>query len=136
MPIKKENVGRYPKDWKAIVAQVRERSGDRCEGSPAFPDCRVPNGAVGYREDGRWVQLGESIDAAGLAIDSAIEDGHKVVKIVLTCGHLNHTPEDCRLENLRHWCNRCHLVYDGKHHTESAYMTRKANANNQELPLE
>jgi hypothetical protein len=48
MPIRPENRRRYPKDWKAIVAQVRERSGDRCEGSPAFPDCRVMNGAVGY----------------------------------------------------------------------------------------
>ena len=44
MPIKPENRARYPKDWKAIVEQVRERSGDRCEGSPDFPDCRAQNG--------------------------------------------------------------------------------------------
>ena len=88
MPIKPENRARYPKDWKAIVAQVRERSGDKCEGSPAFPDCRVANGAVGYREGGRWVQLGESADEAGLASDVAMLDGHKVVRIVLTTAHL------------------------------------------------
>ena len=135
MPIKPENRARYPKDWKAIVERVRERSGDKCEGSPAFPDCRLPNGAVGYRDGGQWVQLGESVDAAGLAIDAAVDDGFKPVKIVLTTAHLNHEPEDCRLENLRHWCQRCHLVYDGKHHTETAYTTRMAKRNNLELPL-
>lgn len=41
MPIKPENRARYPANWDEIVAQVRERSGNRCEGSPAFPDCRV-----------------------------------------------------------------------------------------------
>lgn len=135
MPIKKENRARYPKDWKDIVEQVRERSGDRCEGSPAFPDCRLPNGAVGYRDGDRWVELGESIDAAGLAIDAAADDGFKPIKIVLTTAHLNHQPEDCRLENLRHWCQRCHLVYDQQHHNETAYATRMKKRNNLELPL-
>jgi hypothetical protein len=106
MPIKPENRDRYPKDWRAIVELVRERSGDCCEGSPAFPDCRAPNGKP-----------------------------HPVTgsKVVLTTGHLNHEPEDCRLENLRHWCQRCHLVYDAEHHAQTAYATRKAKANTQEL---
>lgn len=128
MPVKPENRARYPKDWKQIVERVRERSGDACEGSPAFPECRVPNGAVGYRVDSRWVQLGESIDAAGMASDAAMDDGFKVISIVLTTGHLDHTPENCDLSNLKHWCQRCHLVYDAKHHAETAYATRKARA--------
>lgn len=106
MPIKPENRARYPADWKQIVAQVRERSGDKCEGSPAFPDCRADNG------------------------QSHPETGSKVV---LTTGHLNHEPEDCRLENLKHWCQRCHLVYDGNHHAQTAYATRKAKANTPDL---
>jgi glyoxylase-like metal-dependent hydrolase (beta-lactamase superfamily II) len=126
MPIRPENRSRYPKDWKAIVAQVRERSGDRCEGSPAYPDCRVQNGAVGYREEGRWVQLGESVDDAGEKIDAAHCDGFRVTRIVLTTGHLDHTPENCDLANLRHWCQRCHLHYDRGHHNETAYRTRRA----------
>lgn len=133
MPIKRENLARYPKNWRAIVAQVRERSGDCCEGSPAFPDCRVPNGAVGYRDAGRWVQLGASVDDAGLNIDAAAADGFKPVRIVLTTGHLDHVPENCDLANLRHWCQRCHLVYDGRHHAETAYMTRRAKAGTLEL---
>lgn len=128
MPIKPENRRRYPPDWPAIVEQVRERSGNCCEGSPAFPDCRVPNGAVGYRDAGRWVQLGESVDAAAQYVDAAIEDGFRVVRIVLTCGHLDHTPENCEPANLRHWCQRCHLHYDQQHHAQTAYMTRKARA--------
>ena len=43
MPIKPENKGRYPKDWKQTVEKVRQRSGDCCEGSPAYPDCRAEN---------------------------------------------------------------------------------------------
>lgn len=32
MPIRPENRGRYPKDWKAISLGVRNRAGWRCEG--------------------------------------------------------------------------------------------------------
>jgi hypothetical protein len=108
VPIKPENRLRYPADWPVIVAKVRERSGDRCEGSPAFPDCRAAN-----------------------------REAHPVTGslVVLTTGHLNHQPEDCRLQNLRHWCQRCHLVYDQKHHAETAYATRKARANTMPLPF-
>ena len=44
MPISAENRARYPRDWKAIVSRIRDRSGNRCEGSPAYPDCRADNG--------------------------------------------------------------------------------------------
>jgi hypothetical protein len=99
MPIKPENRARYPKNWREIVARVRERSGDRCEGSPAFPDCRAENGKPHPVTGGR---------------------------VTLTTGHLDHVPENCDLSNLRHWCNRCHLVYDARHHAETAYTTRRA----------
>jgi hypothetical protein len=108
VPIKPENRHRYPAEWPQIVAQVRERSGDKCEGSPAFPACRAAN-----------------------------KEPHPVTGsvVVLTTGHLNHRPEDCTLENLRHWCQRCHLVYDQKHHAETAYATRKSRANTLPLPF-
>lgn len=106
MPIRPENRKRYPPNWREIVAQVRERSGDCCEGSPAFPDCRAPNG--------------QPHPATGS-------------KVVLTTGHLDHVPEHCDLANLRHWCQRCHLVYDREHHAETAYATRKARAATQDL---
>ncbi len=45
MPIRPENRARYPKDWKDVRARILERAGNRCEGSPAYPDCRAPNGS-------------------------------------------------------------------------------------------
>lgn len=31
MPIRAENRGRYPEDWKRISAAIRERAGGKCE---------------------------------------------------------------------------------------------------------
>jgi hypothetical protein len=31
MPIRASEKARYPKDWKAISARIRERAQDRCE---------------------------------------------------------------------------------------------------------
>lgn len=99
MPIRAENRDRYPDDWKEISLSIRERAGNRCEGSPAYPDCRAENGEP-HPETGS--------------------------RVVLTVGHLNHQPEDCDPENLRAWCQRCHLTYDAKHHAENARQTRRA----------
>jgi len=85
VPIRPENKARYPKDWKRISAAVREDAGNRCEGSPSFPDCRAENGKP-HPETG--------------------------AKVVLTTAHLDHHPENCARENLRAWCQRCHNVYD------------------------
>lgn len=57
------------------------------------------------------------------------------IVIVLTVAHLDHQPEHCTDDNLRAWCQRHHLAYDLVHHTTTAYMTRRARANNLELPL-
>ena len=85
MPIRPENRSRYPSDWPAISRRIRVRAGDRCEGSPAFPDCRAENGKP-----------------------------HPVTgsMVVLTVAHLDHQPENCDDANLRAWCQRCHNVYD------------------------
>lgn len=40
-------------------------------------------------------------------------------KRTLTVAHLNHTPEDCRRENLKALCSGCHLRYDAIHHAET-----------------
>lgn len=85
MPIKVENRARYPKNWKDITARIRERAGNCCEGSPAYPDCRAANG-----------------------------QSHPVTgsRVVLTVAHLDHMPEHCDPSNLRAWCQRCHITYD------------------------
>ena len=97
MPIKDRSL--YPSNWKDITASIRERAGNRCEGSPAYPDCRAENGQP-----------------------------HPVTgsKVVLTVGHLDHTPGNCEPGNLRAWCQRCHVTYDAQYHAQNAAATRRA----------
>ena len=85
MPIRPENRARYPKDWKVISLTIRTEAQWMCEGSPAYPGCRAAQGKP-----------------------------HPVTggKVVLTVGHLDHTPENCDRENLKAWCQRCHNTYD------------------------
>lgn len=119
MPIRPENRCRYPDNWKEIRAAVLERGGHRCEN----PACRVGNGWVGYRDEGGYfVRLAE----AGRPEDWVGPEGRKVFRIVLTCAHLDHVPENCELENLRAWCQRCHLRYDAEYHARNAAATRRA----------
>ncbi len=49
----------------------------------------------------------------------------KIIKIVLTIAHLDHTPENCADDNLRAWCQRHHLAYDQAHHAANAYASRR-----------
>ncbi len=100
MPIRAENKHRYPSDWAAIRARILNRAGHRCEGSPAFPDCRADN-----------------------------HQPHPVTgsRVVLTVGHLDHRPENCALGNLRAWCQRCHNTYDAPVR-RSGILRRRADA--------
>jgi streptomycin 6-kinase len=131
MPIKPENKGRYPANWKDIRAAILERAGNCCE----WAACGVANRSVGIWKAGVFFKLADSRHTADLAVDAATEDGDKVTEIVLTIAHLDHTPEHCDPSNLMAMCQRHHLAYDQAHHTTSAYMTRKARMQTLELPL-
>ena len=123
MPIKPENLAKYPADWKTVVVpRIRARSGDRCE------RCGVHNGAVGYRKsDGCFVMLGRSPEDADFRIDAAIDDGHKVIKIVLTVAHIHDPdPANCADDNLAHLCQRCHNLHDAPMRAKNARQTRRA----------
>jgi len=91
-PIRPENKHRYPENWKEIRAYILERAFNKCEGSPAYPDCR----AVNY-------------------------EPHPVTgsKVILTIAHLNDPIEDCSDDNLKAMCQRCHLTYDLKRHKQN-----------------
>lgn len=95
MPIKPENAVRYPKNWKEIRQRILARAGHKCE------LCGIENYA-------------QRINRQGASI-----------KVVLTIAHLNHTPEDCSDDNLRAWCQKCHLAYDHEHHQRNAHNTRR-----------
>ena len=111
MPIRPEQKARYPKDWKLISLEVRERAGWVCEGSPGhYPDCRAANAQP-----------------------------HPVTgsRVVLTVAHLDHVPENVgepgNRPNLMAMCQRCHLTYDAKEHVKNARVTRYLKAGQPDL---
>ena len=92
MPIRPENLARYPKNWKDMVACARERSGNRCE-------C---DGKCGIEHEGGRCN---------------VENGelHPVTlsKVVLTLAHEHGVPlEETSIERMFHACQRCHNRYD------------------------
>lgn len=143
MPIRPENRARYPKDWPTISAAIRERAGYCCEGSPDFPNCRVRNGELGGRDrHGNWYPA-QPLGERNLALEwpkpgtnakcSGHEEKLRIVRIVLTVAHLDHTPENCDPSNLKAMCQRCHLRYDRHHHAETRKRTQREQKCNREL---
>lgn len=109
MPVKPENRRRYPPGWRVLSEGRKESAGWRCEGSPKYPDCRAAHG-----------------------------EPHPVTgsTVVLTLAHLDHVPENCAPENLKVWCQRCHLTYDAPHHAANAAATRAAKRLRASTPTE
>ena len=108
MPIRPENKHRYPQDWPDVRARILARAGNRCEGSPDYPDCRVRNHTT-HPVTGSFV--------------------------VLTIAHLDHTPEHCEPDNLRAWCQRCHLNYDRPRHIANRRENRRRAMRMRDLPI-
>ncbi len=93
---------RYPKNWAAIKAKLRERSGGQCEctgecGNHIFERCVEKHGQEGITMKG---------------------------VVYLQAMHLNHQPEDTRLEIMMDGCPGCHLRYDKLHHATNARQTK------------
>lgn len=125
MPIKPENVARYPADWPDIRARIQQRAGDKCE------ECGVQNRAWGYRENGAFhpvnkPQVIEMVKSGREWVQPPFDFGpHRVIEIVCTVSHTDHTPENCADGNLRFLCQRCHLAHDAVHHAQTRYQTRR-----------
>ena len=109
MPIRPERRRLYPPPavWRRIRAQILARAGNCCEGSPAFPGCRAPNG-----------------------------EPHPVTgsRVVLTIAHLNHRPWENQPGNLAALCNRCHLFHDRWLHAENRRLRRAEAAEERGAP--
>lgn len=133
MPIRPENRARYPADWPTIRELVLRRARWHCEA------CGVRDRALGGRmRGGQWLRA-QPLGERRLRLEwpepgawawcggdkSGATDYLRIVRIVLTIAHLDHTPEHCALENLRALCQRCHLAHDLKHHLETRYRTRR-----------
>lgn len=104
MPVRPENRARYPANWAEISRATKERAGWRCE-------C---TGECG-RHAGR-----RCVEAHGQAARFARG------RVILTVAHLDHRPENCDRENLRAYCQGCHLRYDSAEHAATRRRTRHA----------
>ena len=136
MPIKPENRHRYPADWPQIRERILARAGNACEKCKAPNRTRIARGAG--KDDGTYM-----LDTADVyCADTGAHLGQcrhsdyelaRMVDVVLTIAHLDHVPENCVDDNLRAWCQRCHLRYDHDHHRANAQATRRAKSGTLEL---
>jgi 5-methylcytosine-specific restriction endonuclease McrA len=119
VPIRPENVDRYPANWQGIRVEILQRS--RIYG---FERCEC------WGECGRGTHGGRCPNLNG---GEAYGTGSTVV---LTIAHLDHTPEHNDPSNLRAMCQGCHLHYDREHHAETRRETeRRARADAGQLEL-
>lgn len=103
MPIKKENKNKYPGDWPLITARIKKRSRGRCE---CIGECGL--------HDGRRCSEKNKTKAKNFR-----------GTVILTTAHLNHIESDCRDENLKSMCQKCHLRFDMPHHKINSRKTRR-----------
>lgn len=112
MPISREKAKNYPgggihsKEWKTIRALILDRAGDCCEGTPNFPDCRVPNYST-------------HPDTGG--------------KVILTIAHMDHDESHGDPERLRALCQRCHNQWDAPFRRANIAARRRRELGNLEL---
>lgn len=120
MPIKPENKNRYPDNWPEIRERILARAGNRCEEE----GCRIRNHAIGYRDENKvFHEIEQSMQGETDALDAQAQ-GYKIIRIVLTIGHLDHIPENCADDNLRAWCQLHHNRHDRKHRKQTRRKTR------------
>ena len=100
MPMNRDD---YPPDWDDISHHIRfTRAGGACE-------CQGECGAHHY-------------ECEALHGEAHPETGSMVV---LTTAHLDHDTRNNDLDNLRAYCQRCHLNYDADYHAANAAETRR-----------
>ena len=105
------NRGQYPKNWKQIVAEIRKRSGNRCE---CVGECGLHDG-----RDLFFPKAKRCEEVNGQPAKWARG------KIMLTTAHLCHNPRCARRKHLKHMCQRCHLRFDLELHKRNSAITRK-----------
>lgn len=133
MPIRPENVARYPDNWDEISLRIRQRDNWCCR------RCGVRNGTLGGRVSTgafwptgpkeekllgyAWPEPGEYHLCFGPEGQRAVL---RIIRIVLTVAHLDHTPENCADDNLESMCQRCHNIYDLQHRRAGIFERGRA----------
>lgn len=123
MPIRQDLRHFYGRVWRTVTRpRILARAGNQCEA------CEVPNSTDVTRIGGCWLEEkvtwagGVSLiwhDVTGAIMDPPPAGKKRRIRVVLTIAHLNHTAGDDGDENLKAWCQWCHLNYDKQHHAET-----------------
>lgn len=111
-PIRPENRKRYPKDWKTISFNIRNRANGRCE---CEGECGLHHGRRCDELHGQYAKWANGT-------------------VILTVAHLDHTPENCDYSNLKAMCQRCHNRYDAK--TRAANRRKRLSREAGQIELE
>lgn len=130
MPVKPENLARYPggslrsPEWLAIRERIAGRAGWCCE------ECGVRHGAVGIRlDDGSFLELagyrpGDMVKVLVSGDAFLAEKSIKVIRIVCTVAHRDWGLDDHSDSNLPFWCQLHHNRHDGPERARRAAETR------------
>ena len=145
MPIRPENRALYPdRDaWRNIRNHILDRCSqpdgiERCEqcGKPNHESvlCRrlQPLGSWSWYD----VTTSNWRDDHGRPTGNPFTVERSTVKktrVVLTIAHLDHDPTHNTPENLRAWCQACHLAHDTEQHRSTRARTRDLRAGQRRL---
>ena len=131
----------YPPEWKTeIRPRILARARNRCE------LCGIKNhiivlrgewcGREVYQDEDGWIYDANTSDKIGgdYVGEVDITGKRKFTRVVLTIAHWDNPDKmDCRDENLKAACQRCHLLRDLPHHMNNARLTREKKAGLQRL---
>jgi hypothetical protein len=114
MPILKENREFYGDEWKRISEYIRyTRAKNKCE------SCGKENHSFGFYDNwGTWHRA-ELKEPDKFVFGDVDEKGNRLIKVVLTVAHLDHSPQNNDLSNLKALCQKCHNSYDRSHRNET-----------------
>lgn len=122
MPIRPENRGRYPADWKLRRKLILQRANWCCEQCGAHNYDPLPMRCCSVRR--------ASADGEVCTWCST-----PVPRVVLTIAHLfDKRPECASLLNLAALCQRCHLALDADDR-RAARLARRAHAERDQMTL-
>jgi hypothetical protein len=113
----------YPLDWEEqIRPPILTRASGRCE-------CRGECGVSHAQSVGSaaWYIIGSDDAHCGLLHESLrfSATANELVRVILTIAHRDHDPRNCDDDNLRAWCEPCHLRYDGELHRERKRLAKQ-----------
>ena len=104
---------RYPPNWREISDRIRfGRAEGRCE---CKGECGVDH------------PFGRCIAIHGR------QHPEKNFAVSLATAHLDHCPENNDDDNLRAYCQACHLRYDSRYHRKERFKTRRSKKAHKDL---